>query len=53
MRPLVTDASAGLKLVRQEPGSAEIARLVAERPDIVAPELFCIERVKVLIRRYR
>jgi predicted nucleic acid-binding protein len=48
------DASAGLKLVRAEPGSLDVSRLVAERTstDLFVPELFWLEVVNVLFRRH-
>ena len=55
MRPLVLDASAGLKLVRPEPESGSVSELVAGRlsGDIAVPELFWLEVVNVLLRRHR
>jgi predicted nucleic acid-binding protein len=55
VRPLVLDASAGLKLVIQESDSASVAHLVSERQgtQIAVPEIFWLEVVNVLFRRHR
>lgn len=57
MSGLVVDASAALKLLRDEPGRAEVRahlrdRILSGRP-ILVPALFWLEIVNVLAMRYR
>jgi len=54
MRPLVIDASAGLKLVRHEDASAEVARRVGASSvsQVTVHSLLWLEVVNVLVRRH-
>lgn len=49
---VVLDASAGLSIVRAEPGSDEASRVVASAARTCVPTSFWLEMVNVLVRRH-
>lgn len=51
-RTVVLDASAGLSIVRAEPGSDEASRVVASAARTCVPTFFWLEIVNVLARRH-
>lgn len=51
-RIVVLDASAGVKLVRDEAGSDDVSRMVAEAARTCVPTFFWLEVVNVLARRH-
>ena len=57
MNPLVLDASAALMILRDEPGSDDVRAALGDAATagepVLVPELFWLEVVNVLARRYR
>jgi predicted nucleic acid-binding protein len=49
---VVVDASVGLRIVRDEPGSEDASRVLADATRICVPAFFWLEVVNVLARRH-